>query len=276
MKFAICQELFEGWDWERQCQFAASLGYTGLELAPFTLAPRITDVSAEQRSTLRKQAEAHGMQIIGLHWLLAKTQGLHLTTHDAAVRRATADYIIELGNACADMGGTLMVFGSPMQRNLEVGMSREQALDHAAEVFRQAMPALSDRGVFLCMEPLTPKETNFINTCADAMELGALIDHSNFVLHQDVKAMLGAESKSIPELIHEFKGRVGHFHVNDTNLLGPGMGDTQYLPIFKALLEVGYDGWVSVEVFDYKPGAEFIARSSIEYMQRVLHELEAR
>lgn len=276
MKFAICQELFEGWDWERQCQFAASIGYTGLELAPFTLASRITDVSAEQRSTLRKQAEAHGMQIIGLHWLLAKTQGLHLTTHDAAVRRATADYIIELGNACADMGGTLMVFGSPMQRNLEVGMSREQALDHAVEVFRLAMPALSDRGVFLCMEPLTPKETNFINTCADAMELGALIDHSNFVLHQDVKAMLGAESKSIPELIHEFKGRVGHFHVNDTNLLGPGMGDTQYLPIFKALLEVGYDGWVSVEVFDYKPGAEFIARSSIEYMQRVLHELEAR
>lgn len=276
MKFAICQELFEGWDWERQCQFASSIGYTGLELAPFTLASRITDVSAEQRSTLRKQAEAHGMQIIGLHWLLAKTQGLHLTTHDAAVRRATADYIIELGNACADMGGTLMVFGSPMQRNLEAGMSREQALDHAAEVFRHAMPALSDRGVFLCMEPLTPKETNFINTCADAMELGALIDHSNFVLHQDVKAMLGAESKSIPELIHEFKGRVGHFHVNDTNLLGPGMGDTQYLPIFKALLEVGYEGWVSVEVFDYKPGAEFIARSSIEYMQRVLHELEAR
>lgn len=275
MKFAICQELFEGWDWERQCEFAASLGYTGMEVAPFTLAPRITDVSQERRATLKKQAEAHGMEIMGLHWLLAKTQGLHLTTRDTAVRRATAQYLIELGDACADMGGTVLVFGSPLQRNIEEGMSREQAMDNAAEVFRDAMPALGDRGVFLCMEPLTPKETNFINTCAEAMELGALIDHPNFVLHQDVKAMLGAESKSIPELIHEFKEHTGHFHVNDTNLLGPGMGDTQYLPIFKALLESGYDGWVSVEVFDYKPGAEFIARSSIEYMQRVLNELKA-
>ncbi len=275
MKFAICQELFEGWDWERQCEFAASLGYTGMEVAPFTLAPRITDVSQERRATLKKQAEAHGVEIMGLHWLLAKTQGLHLTTRDTAVRRATAQYLIELGDACADMGGTVLVFGSPLQRNIEEGMSREQAMDNAAEVFRDAMPVLGDRGVFLCMEPLTPKETNFINTCAEAMELGALIDHPNFVLHQDVKAMLGAESKTIPDLIHEFKGRVGHFHVNDTNLLGPGMGDTQYLPIFKALLDVRYDGWVSVEVFDYKPGAEFIARSSMEYMQRVLNELKA-
>lgn len=273
MKFAICQELFEGWEWEQQCQFAASVGYTGMEVAPFTLAPRITDVSVAQRTTLKEQAARHGMQIIGLHWLLAKTTGLHLTTRNADVRRATTEYVIELGKACADMGGTLMVFGSPAQRNLEDGVTREEAMSHATEVFKGAMNALSDRGVSICMEPLTPKETNFILTCADAMELMQRVNHPNFVLHQDVKAMLGSESKSIPELIHEFKGHVGHFHVNDTNLLGPGMGDTDYHPIFKALSEVGYDRWVSVEVFDYKPGAEFIARGSINYMRRILSDL---
>src|SRR5690349_6555947 len=111
MKFAICQELFVDWDWEGQCRRIAEIGYTGVEVAPFTLAPRITDVSAERRKTLRRQAEQAGLEIIGLHWLLAKTDGLHLTTADAAVRRATADYVVELGRACADMGGTLMVFG---------------------------------------------------------------------------------------------------------------------------------------------------------------------
>ena len=225
MKFAICQELFEGWEWERQCEFSASLGYTGLELAPFTLAPRITDVSAQQRATLRQQAESHGLQIIGLHWLLAKTQGLHVTTADARVRRATTEYLIELGHACADFGGTLMVFGSPAQRNLEEGLTREQAMVHAAEVFKGCMPALASRGVSICMEPLTAKETNFILTCADAQELIERVDHPHFVLHQDVKAMLGSETKSIPELIDLYAGRVGHFHVNDTNLLGPGMGE---------------------------------------------------
>jgi sugar phosphate isomerase/epimerase len=269
VKYAICQELFVDWDWERQCRFSAELGYTGLELAPFTLAPRIEEVSAARRAELRRTAEEHGLTIIGLHWLLAKTEGLHLTTADAATRRRTADYLAELGNACADFGGDLMVLGSPFQRNVEEGLSRDQAYANAAEVLRACLPRFADRGVRICMEPLTPKETDFVNTCADAMELIDRVGQPNLVLHQDVKAMLGAETKSIPELIHEYKDVVGHFHVNDTNLLGPGMGETEYEPILRALRDSGYDGWVSVEVFDYSPGAERIARESIEYLEHV-------
>ncbi len=273
MKFAVCQEMFEGWDWEKQCRFIAEVGYTGIEVAPFTLAGNISDVSSDQRVTLRKQAEDHGLTIIGLHWLLAQTNGLHLTTADASVRQATTDYLVELGNACADLGGTLMVLGSPFQRNLETGMSREQAYDNAAEVLKKALPQFADRGVEICMEPLTPKETDFVNTCADAMELIAKVDEPNISLHQDVKAMLGAETTPIPELIHKYAPHVGHFHVNDSNLLGPGMGETDYLPILSALQDVDYQGWVSVEVFDYSPGCEKIARDSLSYMKGILSKL---
>lgn len=269
MKFAICQEMFENWDWERQCQLIAEVGYTGVEVAPFTLADRITQVTAEQRKTLRNVAEGHGLEIVGLHWLLAKTEGLHLTTADSAVRKATAEYVVELGRACADLGGDVLVFGSPQQRNLEAGMSREQAYENAAEVFKRAMPVLGDVNVKLCMEPLTTKETDFVTTCADAIELMQLVDHPNFVLHQDVKAML-SEATPIPDLIRAHAESIGHFHVNDSNLLGPGMGETDFAPIFEALLDVGYDGWVSVEVFDYAPGAEKIARESLRYMRETL------
>ena len=231
MKFAICQELFENWDWERQCRFIAETGYTGIELAPFTLASRISDVSPERRRELRSQAEDHGLTICGLHWLLAKTEGFHLTTNDASIRQATTKYLIELGQACADLGG-------------------------------------------IVMEPLTTRETDFVNTCAEAVELIDLVGHPNIVLHQDVKAML-SESTPIPELIARYASITGHFHVNDDNLLGPGMGRTDYHPIVKALLETGYSGWVSVEVFDYKPGAEYIAKTSIEYMRRILDEVRA-
>src|SRR5712692_2925362 len=105
MRYAICNEVFEGWEHARVCRLVAELGYTGLELAPFTLAPRITDVHVEQRRLLRRQAEDSGVQIIGLHWLLAKTEGLHITSPDEAVRRATADYLVELARACRDLGG---------------------------------------------------------------------------------------------------------------------------------------------------------------------------
>ncbi len=274
MKFAICQELFEGWEWERQCQAIASIGYTGIELAPFTLASRIGEVSAARRRELTSVAESHGLTICGLHWLLAKTEGLHLTTDDADVRLATTQYVIDLANACADFGGTIMVFGSPKQRNLQPGVAREQAYANAAEVFRAAMPVLADRGVTIAMEPLTPKETNFVNSCADAVELMTLVDHPNFALHQDVKAML-SESTSIPDLIARYAAETRHFHVNDDNLLGPGMGRTDYHPIFSALRQTRYSGWISVEVFDYRPGAEYIARESLQYMQRVLRDLDA-
>lgn len=274
MKFAICQELFEGWDWKRQCRFMAETGYTGIEVAPFTLAKRITDVTAEQRRELRQVAADHGLEICGLHWLLAKTEGLHLTTADATIRRATAEYLAELGKACADLGGTVLVFGSPGQRSLEAETTREQALDRAAEVFRQALPAFADRGVRICMEPLTPKETNFINSCDEAAELIGRVDHPAFVLHQDVKAMLGEPNpQPLPHLIHKYAAITGHFHVNDTNLLGPGMGDTDYRPILQALKETNYSGWVSVEVFDYSPGAEKIARDSLRYMRDLLAKL---
>ncbi|WP_298863749.1 sugar phosphate isomerase/epimerase family protein, partial [uncultured Gimesia sp.] len=222
MKFAICQELFVDWDWEKQCDLIAEIGYQGIELAPFAFADSPAEISADQRAFIKQTAEERGLEIIGLHWLLAKTDGLHLTTSDAAVRQKTSDYLVELGNLCADLGGDLMVFGSPFQRNLEEGMSRDQAYANAAEVFRNCLPAISKRGVRICMEPLTTKETDFVNTCAEAVELIDMVEADNFVLHQDVKAMLGAETDPIPDLIRKYDSRVGHFHVNDSNLLGPG------------------------------------------------------
>jgi len=274
MKFAICQELFVDWDWERQCRFIAETGYTGIEVAPFAIGDNALELSADERRRLRAIASDCGLEIIGLHWLLAKTEGLHLTTADPAVRKRTAEYLIGLTDLCADLGGSVMVFGSPQQRNLEEGVDSDQAMANAAEVFNACMPRMAERGVTLCMEPLTTKETNFCNTCADAARLIEMVDHPNIALHQDVKAMLGEETP-IPELIERFKSITRHFHVNDTNLLGPGMGETDYHPIVDALLRSGYDGWVSVEVFDYSPGAEEIARQSLDYMQRILDDVRA-
>src|SRR4051812_18100869 len=133
MRYAICNETFEGWDHARVCATVAELGYQGLELAPFTLAPRVTDVSAGRRQEIRRQSEAAGLRIIGLHWLLAKTEGLQLTSPDPEVRKRTASYLVELARCCRDLGGELMVFGSPAQRRIPAGATRQQAEDYALD-----------------------------------------------------------------------------------------------------------------------------------------------
>ncbi|GAC1468537.1 MAG: sugar phosphate isomerase/epimerase [Isosphaeraceae bacterium] len=270
IRLGICNELFEGWDFGRVCRTVKAFGYDGLEIAPFTLAPRITDLSPQRRRELRAQVEDSGLVTIGLHWLLARTEGFYLTTPDATVRRATADYLIELAQATRDLGGSLMVFGSPKQRDLLPGVSEEEALSYATEVFQRITPALGDLGIDFCLEPLAPSETNFLNTCAQAESLIKGVDHPRFKLHMDVKAQSSDPEGTVPELIAKYAASAGHFHAQDVNLRGPGMGNVDFKPILRALVDTRYDRWASVEVFDFTPGAEETARQSLACLRDAL------
>jgi len=266
VKYAICNETFDGWEHARVCDRVAELGYTGLEVAPFTLAPRITDVSASRRAELRRDAEAAGVQIIGLHWLLAKTEGFQLTSPDSTVRKHTGEYLAELARAAADLGGDILVLGSPVQRNIPEGHSAAQAADFALDTLSHCLPALEASRVTLCLEPLTSVETNFMNTAAEAVALCRRLAHPFVKLHLDVKAM-SAEIIPTPGVIRANREYLHHFHANDPNKRGPGFGTTKFAPIFLALRDINYTGWVSVEVFDYSPDADTIARESIRYMR---------
>jgi sugar phosphate isomerase/epimerase len=272
MKFAICNETFRDWPIDKGFAFAAQCGYTGVEIAPFTIAPDVREITAGQRAETRKAAGAAGLEVIGLHWLLAKTEGLHVTNPDAAVRRRTAEYLKELARFCADLGGRLMVFGSPQQRDLAAGVDMRQGMSYAEEVLSWVLPVLEQNEVTLALEPLGPVETNFLVTTAEAVELVERIGSPQVRLHLDCKAM-ATESVPIPDLIRTVRQLLAHFHANDPNRQGPGFGTLDFRPIFQALGEIDYGGWVSVEVFDYSPGIENLARGSIDYMQDCLGQL---
>lgn len=274
MEFAICNETFQDWPLDRACEFAAECGYRGLEIAPFTLGTSRSlagDVSPRRREEICRLVHAAGLEIIGLHWLLAKTDGLSITGKDPAVRKKTAGYLIELARLCGDLGGRVMVLGSPQQRNLAEGMTKAEGMAYAAEALAAVVPELEARGVVLAIEPLGPQETNFLNTAAEAMELIGLVGSAQVRLHLDCKAM-ATEVTPMVDLIRQYHPWLAHFHANDPNRQGPGFGALDFVPILRTLDEVGYDGWVSVEVFDFAPGVERLARESIEYMRRCCAE----
>ena len=144
MKFAICNETFENWPFDKAFALASECGYTGLEIAPFTIKTDARQITAAERAEVRRQAEQAGLEIMGLHWLLAKTTGLYLTSPDPAVHRETGEYFAELGRLCHDLGGSIMVLGSPQQRNLLPGVTKPEAIKYAAEVLSAAVPTLKD------------------------------------------------------------------------------------------------------------------------------------
>jgi len=268
MKFGICSEIFKEWDdIERVFTYVKALGYDGIELAPFTLAPYVTDIPASTRTRIRNTAEQVGLEIVGLHWLLVGPEGMHISHPDAEVRAKTAAYIEDLARFCSDVGGRVMIFGSPKQRSVIPPLSQDQARAYAVDTFRAALPVCAEKGVTLCMEPLSRVETDFCQTAAETSKLVDAVDHPQFQMMLDVKAMT-TETEDRPTLIRTYADRLRHFHANDASLNGPGWGDVDFKPIFDALKAIQYTGYVSVEVFNFEPGAEKIAESSLAYMKQ--------
>jgi len=266
VKLSFCNETFEGWTFERTCAFLAETGYDGVELAPFTFAadPATLDEAWARRTGAVARAE--GLEVVGFHWLLVQPPGLHLTTADDAVRRRTVAFVQHLARRCAEAGGTVLVWGSPAQRSLRPGEAYADAFARAADALRQVSAVAGEVGVRVCLEPLAPRLTDFLNTAAETVRLIERVDHPACRLHLDVAAM-STEARPAAELIREFAPWLTHFHANDPNQLGPGFGDADYRPILQALADVRYDGWLSVEVFQPGPGPEALARESLAYLR---------
>jgi sugar phosphate isomerase/epimerase len=260
--------MFEGLSMTKVCSAARDLGYQGLEIAPFTLATSVTDIDADLRRETRQTIENHGLQCVGLHWLFAGPSGLHMTTPDNETWQRTRDYLSALLDLCSDLGGEVLVLGSPKQRNVLDGQTYEGAWQRAADLLGSVLDKAGNLGLTICFEPLSPVETDFINTVDEGMKLVRQLDHPSFKIHLDVKAMC-SEDRPVPAIIRSVTADdIGHVHVNDPNLYGPGMGDVDYTPIVEAINDVGYDDWLSVEVFKYDPDPETIAKQSIDYLNK--------
>lgn len=274
MKYAICNETFGDWPLDKALQFAKDVGYRGWEVAPFMLTDDVPNYSAAERKAYRQQVEDTGFEITGLHWLLAKTTGFYLTSPDEVVRRATTQYLAELAKLCHDLGGKIMVLGSPQQRNVPDDQSMDSAMECAADVLRNTVASLEKLDVQIAIEPLGREEGNFLNLAADGRRLQAMVDSEHVQLHLDVKAM-SDEPTPVPQIIRENADAMIHFHANDPNRQGPGMGEVDFAPIFQTLHEIGYEDWVSVEVFDYAPGIETLVTESMKNMlaaeQAIVH-----
>lgn len=271
MKFAICNETYQGWDWKAACRFTAETGYDGIEIAPFTLAEDVRDLDAVARAEIRRTAEQEGLEVVGLHWLLVSPKGLSMTSNDPNVRLATSDYVTALVEFCGDVGGRVMVFGSPVQRRIPEGASLEQAAQRFITALRPALDRAAERGIVVCLEPLPRPEADFMLTLEEADAVRRLLDHPAGRLIFDVKSA-SSEGKSLPGLIREFWPHIAHVHANDANRRGPGFGETDFVPLLQTLQELQYSGYVSVEVFDYSPDPQTIAVESLCYLRNSLSE----
>lgn len=279
MHFALCNEVLAPLPFHAQCALAARQGYDGLEVAPFTLGENPQDFTDAQAIEWRRIAQDQGLAITGLHWLLVAPAGLSVVSADAAVRRRTIAFMCRLVELCAQMGGRYLVHGSPKQRSVPTGTSRAAALQRATECFAQAGAAAAAAGVVYCIEPLSTRETDLINTVAEAAQIVDAIGSPGLKTMIDCSAAGQMETHSVAELMDRWipSGHIAHVQVNDPNRRGPGQGEMPFAPILAELLALEaagvYRGVVAVEPFDYVPDGPGCAARAIGYLRGIVEGL---
>jgi sugar phosphate isomerase/epimerase len=275
MKISLCNEVLAGLPLERQCEIAAALGYDGLEIAPFTLSDAPDRLESAEIGRLRRTVESFGLVVTGLHWLLVAPPGLSVTDPDPRIRTHTLEVVRALVRLCSELGGSVLVHGSPKQRQIAPGERHATALGRLREFLAEAAQAAASHGVTYCIEPLGPAETALVNTVAEAAELVRAIGQPSLRTMIDCSAAGASETQSVADLIDAWlpTGLIAHVQVNDPNRRAPGQGEMRFAPIFAALARNGYDRTVAVEPFDYVPDGAGAAAFAAGYLRGIRESL---
>jgi D-psicose/D-tagatose/L-ribulose 3-epimerase len=270
---AMCNEPFGQRPFAETCRAIRQAGYTGIEIAPFTLAETPAAIGPGQRAEYRSIMQAEELAFAGLHWLMVSPKGLHVTTPDAALRRRSWDHIRALIDLCADLGPHgVMVFGSPQQRSTTGGITRAEATRHYIDGLAEVAPQATARGVTVLVEALPANQSDVVQTLAEAAaivrEIASPAVQTMFDVHNAVD-----ETEPAGVLVDRYFDLIRHIHVNEMDGRHCGTGTYDFQPLFETLRRRAYTGWISLEAFDFSPGADRLAAESLRYLEEQIAKL---
>jgi sugar phosphate isomerase/epimerase len=270
---SMCNEAFEGWPFAKACQAIRKAGYTGIEIAPFTLAEKPADITAAERREYRQTIQSEGLSFVGLHWLMVSPAGLHVSGPDAGLRQRSWEHIRHLIDLCADLGaGGAMVFGSPKQRSTTGGLTRGEATRNFIDGLAGVAPHAAARQVSVLVEALPANQSDVVQTLEEAVaivrEIGSPYIQTMFDVHNAIDEKLPHAA-----LVERWFDYIRHVHVNELDGRHCGSGDYDFKPVLEALGRRNYAGWVSLEAFDFTPGAERLANESLRHLESEIAKL---
>lgn len=250
--FVFHDDLAEG------CRRAAASGFDAVEI----FAP---SAGAIERSELRALLDKHRLSLAalgtGAGWLVHK---LSLTHPEAGVRKQALDFIRDIIALAAEFNAPAII-GS-MQGRWEGAVQRDQALAWLAEALNHLGRLAAAGGQVLLYEPLNRYETNLFNRVGDTAGFLKNLNASNIRILADLFHM-NIEENSVPDALRGAGRFIGHVHFADSNRHAVGLGHTTMGPIIDALREIGYEGYLSAEIFPL-PDSETAARQTIESFRR--------
>jgi D-psicose/D-tagatose/L-ribulose 3-epimerase len=178
--------------------------------------------------------------------------------------RSRAHDLIDLA---ADFGERpVMVLGSSKQRALIDGAAKADGVARLTEGLHALAPRAEARNVFVLMEPLAPHLCNLVNTLEEAVAIVRAVNSPAVQSTLDTHNTAG-EKEALDALIRRYAPWFRHVHLNELDGKRPGAGDFPFALALRTLREVNYQGWLSVEVFDFQPDGETVARAAAGFLR---------
>ena len=267
-RYAICSEIFKDWSLQDACVLAQSLGYSGFEVAPFMWAESIDLISPGERAEFRRIIEGEGLVCSRTPLATGDPQGTAFDDGGCGPPRKELVLSGKAHRLLRRSGWPVMILGSPYQRNAADGQSVEEALSRLAEGLAGLAPHAAEREVALLMEAVSSQETNVVTTLEEAVRIVDTVGHPNVQTMFDFHnaADQGGDFLSLPERYFE---KIRHVHVNEVDGRHPSTGEIDFARVLQLMKDREYQGWFSLEVFDFEAGPERIARESIDYLKSV-------
>lgn len=268
-RYSMCNETFDGWKFADACKALRKAGYSGIELAPFTLHEDPARLTPGERREFRRVMQSEGLEFVGLHWLMASPKGLHATTPDAATRALSWTHVRNLIDLCADLGPNgLVVFGSPAQRRSTGGLTRAEATRHFVDGLAAVAPHAAARGVTVLLEPLPIGQCDVVQTLEEAVGIVRQVASPGLSSMFDVHNAID-EAEPHERLVERFFEWIRHVHVNELDGRRCGAGSYHFKPLLEVLRRLNYPGWISLEVFDSSQSPEQTGLDSLTYLRSV-------
>jgi D-psicose/D-tagatose/L-ribulose 3-epimerase len=226
-------------------------GFDGVELPLFYPA-------TYPAARIRRGFEEAGLECT---FSVVMVDDLNTISDDASIRARTRQYLADSIRTIAETGSKLMV--GPLYSPVGRLPGRRRTGDEwkwAVEAFQSLGPVAQQHGVTLAIEPLNRFETYFLNTVDDAVRLCDEVDHPNVgVLVDTFHANI--EEKNIADAYRRAARRLKHVHTCENDRGAPGSGHVEWAEVFAVLLEIGYDGWLTIESFGFALGGISAAAS---------------
>jgi sugar phosphate isomerase/epimerase len=202
--------------------------------------------------------------------MAAGIDGLTFADAKAEVRRQAVERVKEHIKLAARLGSavTIGVLNGNLGNN--AGQALERREFHFA-CLKECCHAAADVGVSILLEPLNRYECDWFNTTEDALRVIEQLGAANLKYLADTFHM-NIEEVDLAASIRRAGKSLGYVHLVDSNRCGPGQGHLPFGEVLKALLDVGYDGYLSLECFP-KPDPQRAIKNSLSYIKKLLAEL---